>query len=137
MKKNKATKKQEKRNKDVIIGANIRLQRELRGISRDELAMLMDVTISHLGLMERGERGVTSSNLQKISEILDTPIGILFNDRDIDSASETNDDQVHDSALFRVKTMLNCLEEPELILLSHTIKGIMALREARENKAAN
>ena len=45
---------------DYTIGRNIKMERNRRGISREEFAAMLDLSVAHLGLIERGERGATN-----------------------------------------------------------------------------
>ncbi|MCL2235771.1 MAG: helix-turn-helix transcriptional regulator [Defluviitaleaceae bacterium] len=57
----------------TLIGMNIRAERHSRGLTIDEFAELLDLSPGFVGLIERGERGVTAYNLLKISRVLGTP----------------------------------------------------------------
>ena len=50
------------------IGSNIRLKRKQKGMTIDELAEKFDLAPGFLGLIERGQRGTSMSNLVKISD---------------------------------------------------------------------
>ena len=64
-----------------LIGRNIRNERKKRGITREDLASLLGVSISHMGLMERGERGIHALNMVKVCELFKVPVGDLFRNR--------------------------------------------------------
>lgn len=85
-KKKKELPKMTKKDVDVITGRNIRTEREKRGLSREELASSVGVTISHMGLIERGERGVTATNLVKFSRVLGVSINSLFHPENEESS---------------------------------------------------
>ena len=51
-----------------LLGKRIREMRHVFNISREELAEILDISVSSLGLIERGERGVTLLNLIKVSD---------------------------------------------------------------------
>jgi len=62
----------------AVLGQNIRAERRSRGLTIDELSEVMDITPSHMGLIERGERGVTAHNLFRFSRVFGLPIDCLF-----------------------------------------------------------
>ena len=51
------------------IGSNIRLKRKQKGMTIDELAEKIGMAPGFLGLIERGQRGTSMSNLVKISDL--------------------------------------------------------------------
>ena len=113
---------------DKTIGRNIRHERELRRITREELAEIIDLTTSHLGLIERGERGATPVTLEKLVRAFNISIDNLFIEKSkitpIREKRELSSDLYHK----KVSTLISHLSEKELELLSHTIKGIVATR---------
>jgi transcriptional regulator with XRE-family HTH domain len=113
---------------DKIVGGNIRRERELRKITRDELAEILDLTTSHLGLIERGERGATSVTLEKVVNAFGVSIDNLFSE----SGKATSARENRDNGTYRkkVNALISHLTEPELLLLTHTIKGILVMRKS-------
>ena len=118
----------EKDRLDDIIGKNIRLERESRKISRDELAEMMELTSSHMGLIERGERGATAVTLSKLSKAFDIPIDHLFaNPRKGGLSVREDQDAAPQATQKKIHSLLTCLKEGELDFIVHTIKGIIAM----------
>jgi len=122
----------DKKRLDKIIGANIRTERARRQITREDLADIVELTTSHIGLIERGERGATAVLLQRLSKAFNISIDSLFldfiyNDR---PRSEKNDAA---NKIYRKKVyaLISNFDEHELEALSHTIKGILGLRGNR------
>jgi transcriptional regulator with XRE-family HTH domain len=64
-----------KRVLNTTVGANIRNERQAQNITREELAEIMKLSTAHIGMIERGERGVTANNLVKLAKVLGVPIG--------------------------------------------------------------
>jgi transcriptional regulator with XRE-family HTH domain len=62
-----------------IMGKNIRIERKIRGMTREELSKLMGISVAYIGLIERGLRGITAHNLFWFSNVLDVPIEKIFN----------------------------------------------------------
>jgi len=117
----------EKDRLDEIIGKNIRLERESRRLSRDELAEMMDLTSSHMGLIERGERGATAVTLSKLSKAFDIPIDHLFTSPKPGGLSVKEDTDVPSPNRKKVQSLMTCLNETELEFVVHTIKGVIAM----------
>jgi len=117
----------EKDRLDEIIGKNIRLERESRRLSRDELAEMMDLTSSHMGLIERGERGATAVTLSKLSKAFDIPIDHLFTSPKPGGLSVREEADVPSPNRKKVQSLMTCLNETELEFVVHTIKGVIAM----------
>jgi transcriptional regulator with XRE-family HTH domain len=62
------------------IGRRIRLLREKRGWSQDQLAFEADLHRAYVGQIERGEKNIGLINLEKISLALGVKIKIFFDD---------------------------------------------------------
>jgi len=121
----------EKDRLDEIIGKNIRLERESRRLSRDELAEMMDLTSSHMGLIERGERGATAVTLSKLSKAFDIPIDNLFTNPKPGGLSVKEDkDAMPQANRKKVQSLMTCLNETELEFVVHTIKGVIAMNHS-------
>ena len=54
-------------NLNTVIGKNIRILREAKDISQEELAFRADVHRAYIGQVERAERNLTIKSLQKIA----------------------------------------------------------------------
>ena len=116
---------------DEIIGRNIRLERELRRLSRDELAEMMDLTTSHMGLIERGERGATAVTLSKLSKTFGIPIDHLFaSPRKSGLSVREKEDDAAQANCKKIQSLLTCLGEEELEFIIHTIKGVIAMNSS-------
>jgi transcriptional regulator with XRE-family HTH domain len=60
------------------VGRRIRLLRELRGLSQEELAFCSGLHRAHMGQIERGEYNVTVLTLQKVGLALRTTVSALL-----------------------------------------------------------
>ena len=121
-------KRLEKTNLDEIIGKNITKERKLRNLTREELAGMMDLTPSHMGLIERGERGVTAINFSKLSNVFGIPVDRLFASTKA-SEIENNEsiDAVKSASHNKIQSMAACLSVAQLNLVIHIIKGIITM----------
>ena len=109
---------------DSAVGINIRRERSLRKITRSEMAKVIGVTEHHLGLMERGERGVTSANLLKIANLIGKPIGSFFEPLN----PETPTALPANSCREKIEVLLKTCNEKELELVAAMLTGIIDLR---------
>jgi len=119
---------------DSIIGQNVRAEREMRKMSRDELAEIMDLTVSHMGLIERGERGATAVTLEKLAKIFNVPVDSFFAEPDgkLMTVREDKDDKNLSVNRQKISSLLARLDEHETDFIIHTIKGIVNLKYNRE-----
>ena len=117
--------KQEKDRLDKLIGKNIQLEREACKLTRDELSEMIEMTTSHMGLIERGERGATAVTLSKISRVLDIPIDKLFANSNSDELpANEGENAIKEQKIKKIQRMLACLDDPALDFVIHSIKGI-------------
>lgn len=129
--------KNDKAKLDRIVGTNIHNQRKARRISRDELAEMLDLTVSHLGLIERGERGATPVVLNKLSRTFDMPVDSFFtvkSEKGLEAGEKKLHDQEPGAYRLKVESLIRNLTETELEALAHNITAILLLRNARHNQ---
>jgi len=67
-----------KRELCVVMGKTIRAERQSRGLTIDELSELVNISPGYMGLIERGERGVTTHKLMNFSHIFGLPTDNFF-----------------------------------------------------------
>jgi len=115
--------REEKTHLDRVIGENIKNIRQLRSMSRDELAGVIDLTVSHLGLIERGERGATPVVLDRLVKACDISIDSLFTPQNIRKSDIKNSYQM------KTSTIISTFNEQEYKALIHAAKGIISLRD--------
>jgi len=118
---------------DKIIGANIQNERILRSMSRDELADIIDLNVSHLGLIERGGRGATPVTLEKVVRTFGISIDSLFKDSGCSKKSAINQrEDASDTYYKKVSALITNLAEPELEFLTYIIEGLGKTRKNDE-----
>lgn len=66
--------------RDVEIGKRIRALRLERGLSQTELGELVGVTFQQIQKYERGANRVSAGRLQRIAQVLETPITFFYVD---------------------------------------------------------
>jgi len=114
--------REEKTYLDRIIGENIKSIRLIRSMSREELAGVIDLTVSHLGLIERGERGATPVVLDRLVKACGISIDSLFLPQNVSKSDVKNSYQMKTSAI------ISTFNEQEYRALIHAAKGIISLR---------
>ena len=118
---------------DSIVGRNINIERLARKMSRDEFARLLGMTTSHLGLIERGERGATSVTLMKLKEILGRPIDNLFCDATDLPFHERSDEGSLEAQKKVMVSLATSLTDMETEFIIGVIKGLLSLRLHQTN----
>lgn len=96
-----------------VVGDRIRLVRNEKGYSIEELAHRANVSITHLGRVERGDRSPTLDILGKIISALDITFVELFSDLHVPKDKE-------DTTLSILINRLNSLnrnEQKELLII--------------------
>ena len=63
----------------VSFGEVVRNARKAKGLSQEELAEKAGLHRTYIGMIERGEKNLTLSNIFKIAQALETPMSELFN----------------------------------------------------------
>ena len=119
-----------------VVGANIRHQRVSRGMTIDELAELMELTPSFVGLIERGTRGATAYNLLRIATIFDVSVERLYSD------STLSKEQLLEESLVKIKrdrinsisSDLNEIELDFVIACIHNVKRYIRKTNMTEDK---
>lgn len=109
------------------LGANIQKQRIVRRMSRSALGKKLNVAVSTIGLMERGERGVTFLTLYKLADVFEVPIDVFF--------YETGSYAYEDSKRRKLKGLANILtglSERQLDYVTQMVKGIRDLEQSSE-----
>lgn len=67
--------------KEILIkfGEKVREKRIEQGLSQEELAVKAGVHRTYIGMIERAEKNITLSNIEKVAKALDIPITDLIN----------------------------------------------------------
>ena len=69
-----------KQNLTATLSKNIKKFRKERGLSQEGLASIADLHRTYIGSVERGERNITISSLERIAEALNIdPLDLLKN----------------------------------------------------------
>lgn len=62
----------------ILFGDRIRLLRKQKGFSQDELADKAGVHRTYIGMIERAEKNITLTNIEKLAKALGVEIKTLF-----------------------------------------------------------
>ena len=62
----------------VAFGDKVRELRKQKGISQEELSYKADLHRTYIGMIERAEKNLTLTNIEKIAKALDVDIKKLF-----------------------------------------------------------
>jgi transcriptional regulator with XRE-family HTH domain len=118
--------KQEKMNLDEVIGRNIRNERQSRDVSREELAEMLELTTSHMGLIERGERGATAVTLSKLAKVLQMPVDNFFI---MPPALALREDRNNgrNAAHKKIASLTVNMTDAELAFIIHVIQGMLKI----------
>lgn len=110
------------------IGANIRILRKSRGLTIEDLACVLDIAPGFLGLVERGTRGVSIANLNRICEFFDVTLEELVKEQvEVKPyVSEKN------SLKTKIQDLAFSLTEDELKVVISNIKKVVALNGKTE-----
>ena len=122
------TKQQAKAQMGKLVGNNIRVERELRHLSVDDVSDMMATSSSHLELIEAGEQEANVLDLSMLANIFGVPVDRFFVNRDKDNVYDmaTGDDEVPICANREtVYSLTASLNGTELNLVVDTIKRLL------------
>ena len=109
-------------------GQRIKKIRSDLDIPRDYLAELLDISVGALGMIERGERGLTLCNLIKLSDVFSVSVdNILSRERKMPSL-EMNNQHV------KILGYVSNLTEDELNFVVDIMKSLHVLKLSRMGK---
>ena len=100
------------------MGARIKRARLKQNLTQEQLAELLDISVSYVSLIERGSRNATVETLLAIADVLNVSLASLLQDStDLDRDEEQ-------SNVLQQLTKNRTVEEKEMIL--QTVKTITA-----------
>lgn len=65
---------------DIHVGSRVKLSRVMKGWTQEKLGDSIGVTFQQIQKYEKGVNRISASRLQKISDLLDTPVAFFFED---------------------------------------------------------
>ena len=73
------SKKDSKKEIDMIVGNGIKREREAQMLSRSVLSEILEISSNYLSNIERGDRGANARDLYLLSHFLKVPVDNFFN----------------------------------------------------------
>jgi transcriptional regulator with XRE-family HTH domain len=67
---------------DVLVGARVRLRRNMLGLSQEKLGEAIGLTFQQVQKYERGFNRISASRLHEISQVLKVPVTFFFDNTD-------------------------------------------------------
>ncbi|SET28996.1 DNA-binding transcriptional regulator, XRE-family HTH domain [Natronincola peptidivorans] len=74
----------------ISIGKKIRQERMMRNFTLEQLAEILDLSPSYMGLIERGQRGISIETLCKLSIAFNVSTDYLLFSNDIEEVAKNN-----------------------------------------------
>lgn len=121
-----------------IIGANIKRERTERNMSVEELARMLNLSPTFIGLIERGHRGAKLENLIKISDIFGITLDNLICENLPEKINEVRESKYKNQREVKLAAMTSLLydcNDSELDFLISTIRNLKNLRPFENNTA--
>ena len=119
---------------DIFVGARVRRQRKIAGLSQTELGDALGLTFQQIQKYERGANRIGASRLYQISKILGISISYFFDDM----PEEIADGSVH---LEEARNLADDpRDEPEVIASEETtelVTSYYAISDPRKRKAVH
>jgi transcriptional regulator with XRE-family HTH domain len=110
------------------IGTRIRKMREEQGLKQEYIADIMEIAQSTYGRLEKDDDRLTAIKLQKIAEILNVSVSILFGEKAANIIHENKGDnaQAHIGTIIQQdKEYIASLKE-EITFLRNLVAGIQS-----------
>ena len=116
---------------DRIIGTNIRRERTSRKLTRWELGQAVGLSVAHIGLIERGERGATNVVLERLRDFLEVPMDMFFDEflggKTAPASARTKGDAKQNLQRKQIHGIIDTLPDAEIEVLYLTITGLDTL----------
>jgi len=122
-----------KRRLDAIVGANLRAERQARHMTMEDMAEALNLSVHMVRLMEKGDRGVTPTNMQKLSEMFDMPLDAFYIPRTESKYSLR--EEAEDPRKYlrqRIKALTLDFSAKELEFLISTIRNFRLVHRSNE-----
>lgn len=101
------------------IGSRIRKIREEKGIKQEYIAHELEITQGNYSRLEKDDSRLTVPKLQKIAEVLNVSISILFGEKATNIINENHGDLAQNGTLIQnEKEHINSLKEEIVFLRS-------------------
>lgn len=104
-----------------LIGLRIRMYRNEKGYTQEELAEKCNLHPTYVGQVERGERNASILSVEKIATGLDVPISDLF--KDIPRSAK------YDSNAEKILRVISILDKRDQVKMFHIIENVLDLKK--------
>lgn len=108
---------------DKIFGKRLKSLRLEKDLKQSELAKIIEVSTSTIGMYEQGRRYTDLETLKKIAEFFDISVDYLIGRTDIKRFNAPSD------KLNNILELLNELDESKIEKIETIIKNILTLQE--------
>ena len=78
-----------------IFGENVRFYRKEKGLSQEQLAEALEISINHLSIIETGKQFVTYNLLEKIIELFEVAPSALFYTESLSKIDESIQNKIN------------------------------------------
>ena len=127
-----ATRKRRAGSEDVEIGRKIRALRLQRGLSQTSLAVGIGLTFQQVQKYEKGTNRVSAGRLQKIADMLDTPVTFFYGG--MGTAGKKHEKQTDGLAFLQTKGAMRLIRAYGEIKSRATKYALVVLAESLRNK---
>ena len=83
-----------------MLGDKIKKMRNEKNMTQKELADILDISQSAIGMIEKNQRGCSNELLKKISNFFNVSIDYLLSDSIIDMSMKTPDSDFNEEEIF-------------------------------------
>jgi transcriptional regulator with XRE-family HTH domain len=104
------------------LGEKIRDLRKLKGLSQEELGEKSGFHFTYIGGLERGERNISLTNLEKIAGSLSINLYELLQAAESEEVMPIS--TTHEAATNEITAMLKNLDDKEIIMFQNIIREI-------------
>jgi transcriptional regulator with XRE-family HTH domain len=107
----------------IRLGETIRELRKLKGLSQDELGEKSGFHFTYIGGLERGERNISLSNLEKVASCLSVNISDLLRSAELNDSKTLS--SVREAATSEITNILEKLNDSEVVMFQNIIREVM------------
>lgn len=111
-----------------IVGKNIRRERLSRFMTIEKLAEMLDLSPGFVGLIEHGNRGATTYNLYKLSELFGVGVETFYAVDEGSKIVRLSEDTALNSKRDHLISLTQDLTDTEIDFITHTLKMVYKLR---------
>ncbi len=107
------------------IGSNIRFERKQRGLTIDDFAKVIGMAPGFVGLIERGQRGTSITNMVRIAEFFDITLDELIT-KDLSAGKVSTPKSVHkiDKDRKALISMISTMSDNKVQILAANAKAL-------------